>query len=64
MPHRTEILTAETEQGRRAVEMVMARSYVADWDAVPPGRAWARVVDGVPVSFIVIDSHRAMAFPQ
>ena len=63
MPHRTEILTAETEPGRRAIEKVMAWSYVAELDVVPPEWAWARVVDGVPVSFIVIDPHRAMTFP-
>ena len=41
----------------------MAWSYVAELDVVPPEWAWARVVDGVPVSFIVIDPHRAMTFP-
>lgn len=64
MPPRTEFLTAESERGRRAIETVMSRSYAADLDAVPPKWAWARVVDGVPVSFIVIDPDRTMAFPD
>jgi hypothetical protein len=63
MPHRIEILTAETERGRRVIETVMAQSYAADRDAVPPKWAWARVVDGVPVSFILVDPDCSMAFP-
>jgi predicted N-acetyltransferase YhbS len=52
---RVEYLTAETERGKRAIREVMQHSYVADLDAVPPAWALARLVDGVPVSFILID---------
>ena len=45
-----ETLTAETVRGRQAIEEVMAASYRADIDDVPPAWALARVVDGVPVS--------------
>jgi predicted N-acetyltransferase YhbS len=57
------VLTAETERGRRAIEEVMQRSYVADIDTAPA--AWARVliVDDEPVSFIVIDPDRRMEHP-
>lgn len=41
----------------------MAASYHADIDDVPPEWALARVVDDVPVAFIVVDPHRQMAFP-
>ena len=58
-----EIFTAETNRGRLAMEEVMQRSYVADIDGVPA--QWARVllVDGVPVSFIVVDPDRRIEFP-
>ena len=58
-----EILTAETERGRRAIEEVMRRSYVADIDSGPA--AWARVliVDDEPVSFIVVNPDRWMEYP-
>ena len=41
------ILTAETEQGRHAIEEVMQHSYTADIDCVPAKRALVRVVDGL-----------------
>jgi hypothetical protein len=41
----------------------MARSYVADIDQAPPAWARVRVVDGVPVSFMIVDPDRQMAFP-
>jgi hypothetical protein len=53
-----EFLTAETRQGRLAIEEVMQHSYVADVDSVPAQWAMARVVDDVPVSFIVVDPDR------
>ncbi|MBN2390832.1 MAG: GNAT family N-acetyltransferase [Anaerolineae bacterium] len=56
-------LSAATPEGRQAIETVMAASYCADIDEVPPEWALARVVDGVPVAFILIDPHRQMAFP-
>jgi predicted N-acetyltransferase YhbS len=56
-------LTAATPEGRQAIETVMAASYRADIDEAPPEWALARVVDGVPVAFILIDPHRQMAFP-
>jgi predicted N-acetyltransferase YhbS len=56
-------LTAATPEGRQAIEAVMAASYRADIDEVPPEWALARVVDGVPVAFILVDPHRQMAFP-
>lgn len=59
-----EILTAETDEGRRAIEAVMQHSYTADIDCVPPRWARALVVDGVPVSFIAVDPNREMDFPR
>ncbi len=56
-------LSAATSEGRRAIETVMAASYRADIDDVPPEWALARVVDDVPVAFIIVDPHRQMAFP-
>lgn len=58
-----QILAAATPKGREAVESVMAASYRADIDEVPPEWALARVVGGVPVAFILVDPHRQMAFP-
>ncbi|HHX65738.1 MAG TPA: GNAT family N-acetyltransferase [Chloroflexi bacterium] len=55
---RVEYLTAETEQGRAAIREVMDRSYQADIERIPPGWARVRLVDGVPVSFILIDPDR------
>jgi hypothetical protein len=55
-------LTAETEQGRRAIEEVMAHSYEEDIDRVPPGWALARIVDGVPVSFALVDPNEPLLF--
>ena len=57
------ILTAETREGRLALEEVMRNSYDADADSVPSEWALVRVVDGVPVSFILIDPERELAFP-
>jgi predicted N-acetyltransferase YhbS len=57
------ILTAATPAGREAIEAVMAASYRADIDEVPPEWALARVVDGIPVAFILVDPRRQMAFP-
>jgi predicted N-acetyltransferase YhbS len=60
---RVEMLTAETPQGRQALDEVMRHSYAAAIDEVPA--AWARVcvVDGVPVAFIIVDPDRRMEFP-
>ena len=63
MPARVEVLTGETEDGRRALAAVMQRSYHADIDAVPPRWARVRRVDGVPVSFVVVAPDRQMQFP-
>jgi GNAT superfamily N-acetyltransferase len=59
-PRRVEYLTSETERGRHAIREVIQRSYVADLDAIPPAWALARIVDGVPVSFILIDPDKEM----
>jgi GNAT superfamily N-acetyltransferase len=53
-PRKVEYLTAETERGRQALHEVMQHSYAADLDAVPAAWAIARLVDGVPVSYILI----------
>jgi len=58
-----QILTAATPAGRQAIETVMAASYRGDIDDVPPEWALARVVDGVSVTYILVDPHRKMAFP-
>ncbi|MCL5995327.1 MAG: GNAT family N-acetyltransferase [Chloroflexi bacterium] len=55
-------LTAETAQGRQALAEVMHHSYEAEIDSVPPAWARVRVVDGVPVSFILVDPARRMDF--
>ena len=56
-------LTAATSEGRQAIETVMSASYRADIDEVPPEWALARVMDKMPVAFILVDPHRQMAFP-
>ena len=60
----TYYLTAETEQGRRAIEEVMAHSYEEDIDYVPPEWAIARIVDEVPVSFALVDPNEPLLFPN
>jgi hypothetical protein len=55
-------ITAETEQGRIAITEVMQHSYTSDIDIVPPQWAFVRIVDDVPVSFILIDPERYMEF--
>ncbi|MBN1955269.1 MAG: GNAT family N-acetyltransferase [Anaerolineae bacterium] len=59
----SQILTAQTEAGRAAIAQVMARSYSAEIDSVPPSWARALVVDGEPVSFILVDPERRMEYP-
>jgi len=56
-------ITAETEQGRIAIEEVMRHSYTSDIDIVPPQWAFVRIVDDIPVSFILVDPDRRMEFP-
>jgi glycine/sarcosine N-methyltransferase len=60
----TYFLTAETEQGRRAIEEVMAHSYEEDIDLVPPEWAFARIVDDVPVSFAMVLPDERLHFPN
>jgi Acetyltransferase (GNAT) domain len=57
-----EYFTTETESGRLALQEVMKHSYSADIAQVPAQWALARVVDGVPVSFILVDPDRQMSF--
>lgn len=64
MTQRIEYLTAESERGRLAIKEIMRHSYTADIDNVPPRWAIARVVDDVPVSFILVDPDRQMEFPH
>jgi hypothetical protein len=59
----TRIVTAETEEGRAAIEEVMAHSYRAELGVVPPAWERALVVDGVPVSFVVVNPDGAVALP-
>ncbi len=59
----TDILTAETGEGRQAIADVMAHSYRADVDTIHPEWALVRRVNGIPVSFILIDPNRIMHFP-
>ena len=58
----THFLTAETDQGRRAIEEVMAHSYGEAVDLVPPEWALARIVDGVPVSFALVEPNELLLF--
>lgn len=57
------ILNAETAGGHAALAEVMAQSYQADLAEIPAAWALARVVDGTPVSFALVDPDRRMAFP-
>jgi hypothetical protein len=59
-----QVLTAETDQGRRALADVMARSYTAEMSSVSPPWALVRVVEDVPVSFILIDPERRLHLPH
>ena len=63
MNGKIELLSAETERGVAAIEEVMAHSYSDDIGTVPPKWALARVVDDVPVSFILVDPARQMEYP-
>jgi hypothetical protein len=53
-PPQVEYLTAETERGRQALQAVMDRSYSANYEGSAPEWTLVRLVDGVPVSFIVV----------
>jgi hypothetical protein len=64
MNQKVEYLTAESEQGRLAIEEVMRYSYKSDIDNVPPRWAIARIVDGVPVSFILVKPDGKIEFPR
>jgi GNAT superfamily N-acetyltransferase len=57
------VLTAETALGRQAIEDVMQRAYAAEIGSVPAAWARALVVDGEPVSFILVDPDRWMEHP-
>jgi len=63
MSRKIECLTAETEPGRLAIEEVMQHSYISGIDSVPAEWARVRIVDGMPVSFILVDPTRHMEFP-
>jgi len=59
----TRIVTAETAEGRRAIEEVMAHSYQTELGGAPP-RWWrALIVDDVPVSFIRVDPDDSVPMP-
>ena len=64
MTQKVEYLTAESEQGRSAIEEVMQHSYKSDIHNVPPQWAIARVAGGVPVSFILVKPDGEMKFPR
>ncbi len=64
MTQKIEYLTAESEQGRLAIEEVMRNSYTSEIDNVPPQWAIARVADGVPVSFILVKPDGKIKFPR
>lgn len=55
MDQRVEYLTAETERGCEAIGEVMGRSYTAPIDDSHVDWALVRIVDGTPVSFILVD---------
>ncbi|MDD5368246.1 MAG: GNAT family N-acetyltransferase, partial [Anaerolineaceae bacterium] len=63
MPETIEYITAETKEGREAILQVMEQSFQADLEPVPAEWAIARVVDGIPVSFVLVDPTRLMQFP-
>jgi predicted acetyltransferase len=55
-------LTAATALGEKAIKEVMEHAYQAE--TCTDTWSIARVVDGVPVSFIIVDPHRQMDFPE
>jgi GNAT superfamily N-acetyltransferase len=55
-------LTAETEEGRRAITEVANKAIPAALEIVPPEWAIVRRVHGEPVSFALIDPQRVMRF--
>jgi predicted N-acetyltransferase YhbS len=57
-------LTAETKEGRAAIEAVIARSYAARIDHVPPEWAIARLVDGDPVAFALVTPNYLVELPR
>jgi GNAT superfamily N-acetyltransferase len=57
-----EYLTAETEEGRRAIAEVANRAIPAALEIVPPEWALVRCVHGEPVAFALIDPQRVMRF--
>lgn len=57
-----EYLTAETEEGRRAIAAVADRAIPATLEIVPPDWAIVRRVHGDPVAFVLIDPQRVMRF--
>jgi GNAT superfamily N-acetyltransferase len=60
---RAQVLTAETAPGWQAIEHVMQRAYPAEIGSVPAAWARALVVDGEPVSFVLVDPDRWMEHP-
>lgn len=59
-----EYLTAESESGRQALAEVFSFSYAGEMERTPPGWARVRVVDGVPVAYILVDPDRQMDQPR
>ena len=59
-----EILTAETDRGRQAIQEVIAYSRPAGLGDAPAEWIRALVVEGRPVAFVAIDPGRAIAFPR
>jgi len=59
-----QVITAETDEGRRAIEDVMSASYEADIGRVPLAWARALLVDGTPVSFILVYPDVPLPFPR
>lgn len=58
-----EYLDVTTGRGQQAWQAVMQQSYQADASGLPPEWTVVRVVDGEPVSFVIVDPHRCMDFP-
>ena len=62
MEHEINYLTAETETGRKAIAEVIDYSFKEKLNHQLKQWSIARVVDGTPVSIVIIDPYRQMDF--
>ncbi len=63
MTAQAEYVAATSPAGRAALDEVMAHSYRGDVADVPPEWSLVRLVDGVPMAYILIDPSRRLDMP-